>query len=92
MAFRIASSNFFFFCSAIFRINETNILFRHPAKDTMAPKSKEAVASDSESSRSNSPEVAEKAEVSSSSESENSSNESDSDNDSVASETQGKKK
>lgn len=92
MAFRIASSSFFFFLFAPQSFALTNILFRHPAKDTMAPKSKEAVASDSESSRSNSPEVAEKAEVSSSTESENSSNESDSDNDSVASETQGKKK
>ncbi|OGM44631.1 hypothetical protein ABOM_007480 [Aspergillus bombycis] len=58
----------------------------------MAPKSKEVISSDSESSRSSSPEVSKKAEVSSSSESENSSNESDGDNDSVASETQDKKK
>ncbi|GAB1200153.1 DNA-directed RNA polymerase I subunit RPA34.5-domain-containing protein [Aspergillus pseudonomiae] len=53
----------------------------------MAPKSKEVITSDSESSRSSSPEVSKEAEVSSS-ESETS----DSDNDSVASETQDKKK
>ncbi|KAE8371491.1 DNA-directed RNA polymerase I subunit RPA34.5-domain-containing protein [Aspergillus bertholletiae] len=58
----------------------------------MAPKSEKMVTSDSESSRSSSPEVSKKAEASSSSDSENSSNESDSDNESVASKTQNKKK